>query len=395
MIQLGELYLEDHDAEKWFNSLDESIAEQVASLAALRAFLVTLAVATRQPKFDLTHWRETHADIRLALCIVNKAYLPWRPTFSSPPSTFQQMAHAELDVTLTIQSKFATYCLENANGTEREHWFEALKFCALALAKLSSGHSSGFKQAQKAVSLTWSRVIEHAKEDATDLNSTRFTEIAAPLFSEDWLSGELSSLWKFAIARYDNDPPEGPRFQYWRDWYRGLLIGKPLDLELQYRLFVIDDTIWDEGPEAVSEEIEKIHARLQTERALTELKDSLSTQTIARHGIGGNNPPESIEDERLSGAITLIWEATEELSTALEEDRPARERIEAILAKFKAGLVGLLKWCVGKANLAVGTVIVVGSTKGTTAIVDAYIAKHPEKIEALIEAIERWLPLLS
>lgn len=395
MIQLGELYLEDHDAEKWFNSLDESIAEQVASLAALRAFLVTMAVATRQPKFDLIHWRETHADIRLVLCIVNKAYLPWRPTFSSSPTTFQKLAHAELDVTLTSQSKFATYCLENANGTDREHWFEALKFCALALAKLSSGDSSGSKQAQEAVSLSWSRVIEHAEEDATDLNSTRFTELAAPLFSEDWLSGELSNLWKFAIARYDNDPPEGPRFQYWRDWYRGLLIGTPLDLELQYRLFAIDDTIWDKGPEAVSEEIEKIHARLQTERALAELKDSLSTQTIARLGIGGNNPPENIQDEHLSGAITLIWEATEELSTAMEQERPAREWVEAILAKLKSGLASLLRWCAGKVNLAVGTAIVVGTTKGATVVADTYIAKHPEKIEALIEALERWLPFLS
>ena len=58
-----------------------------------------------------------------------------------------------------------------------------------------------------------------------------------------------------------------------------------------------------------------------------------------------------------------------------------------------AGLAGLLRWCAEKTNLAVGTVIVVGASQGATTVADAYIARHPEKIEALIEAVERWLPL--
>lgn len=187
----------------------------------------------------------------------------------------------------------------------------------------------------------------------------------------------------------------GTPLEFWADWYEGMLKGEPLDWELQRRVALIGNSIWNAGPEAVAEEIAEIQARWEVEKALSDIKGSLTVRTSARHGIGGNNPPKSIEDERLSDAITLIWEATDDLSTALEEERPAREWIEAILGKLKAGLVGLLKWCVGKANLGVGTAVVVGSTKGTTAIVDAYIAKHPEKIEALIEAIERWLPLLS
>ncbi|WP_170560954.1 hypothetical protein [Ruegeria atlantica] len=390
MIQLGEIYLEDHAAEKWFSNLDNRIAEQVASLAALRAFLVTLAIATREPQFDLIHWRETHADIRLVLLIVNKIYSPWRATFSTPPTAFQRFSEVELDLTLEVQSKFATFCLENASSAEREHWYEALKFCALALAKLSSSDSSGTRQAQEAAALAWSRVIEHAQEDATDLKTREFTEVAAPLFSEDWLSGELTNLWKFAIARYEGDPPEGSRFQYWRDWYRGLLTGEPLDWDLQRRLVLIDDTIWDKGPESVADEIEQIRARRQVEIACANLKDSLKAQTTARHGIGGNNPPESIHDELLSGAVTLIWEAEKELSTALEAENPSRVWIETILAKFKSGLASFLRWCANKGDLAVDTLI----KWGIPATGAGYAAKYPEKLEALIDALERWLPFL-
>ncbi|WP_209598133.1 hypothetical protein [Ruegeria sp. HKCCSP351] len=178
---------------------------------------------------------------------------------------------------------------------------------------------------------------------------------------------------------------------WFREWYSGFLVGRPLDWDQQLRVAQIDDAVWNIGPRAVADAIERIRARFQVEKALADLGRSLTVQTSARHGIGGNNPPESIEDERLSGAITLIWEATEELSTALEEERPARERIEAILGKFKSGLAGFLKWCAGKGDLAVDTLI----KWGIPATGAGYAAKYPEKIEALIKAIEDWLPFLS
>lgn len=228
--------------------------------------------------------------------------------------------------------------------------------------------------------------------DAEALTTT--PESTAQLFATELWHGPVPEPYVALTQAFIESAPGTP-WKFWADWYEGMLKGEPLDWELQRRVALIGNSIWNAGPEAVAEEIAEIQARWEVEKALSDIKGSLTVRRSARHGIGGNNPPESIEDERLSGAITLIWEATEDLSTALEEERPAREWIEAILGKFKAGLFGLLKWCVGKANLAVGTVIVVGSTKGTTAIVDAYIANHPEKIEALIKAIEDWLPFLS
>ena len=180
-------------------------------------------------------------------------------------------------------------------------------------------------------------------------------------------------------------------FAFWREWHQAFLDGEPLDWDLQRRIAVIDGEAWDRGPDVIAAKIEDIRARWEVEKALSELSDSLHSQTSKRHGIGGNNPPESIQDELFSGAVTLIWEAEEELSTALEQEHPDREWIEAILVKFRYGLAGFLKWCVGKGDLAVDTLI----KWGIPAAGAGYAAKYPKRIEALIDAIERWLQFLS
>ncbi|WP_254682167.1 hypothetical protein [Phaeobacter inhibens] len=53
---------------------------------------------------------------------------------------------------------------------------------------------------------------------------------------------------------------------HWRDWYQSFLDGKPLDWELQRRVALIDDAIWEAGPEAVAAEIERIKAEVLTEK---------------------------------------------------------------------------------------------------------------------------------
>ncbi|WP_422048639.1 hypothetical protein [Shimia sp.] len=50
-------------------------------------------------------------------------------------------------------------------------------------------------------------------------------------------------------------------FSFWRRWYQGFLDGKPLNWELQRRVALIADDIWEAGPEAVADEIERIQVR--------------------------------------------------------------------------------------------------------------------------------------
>ncbi len=54
---------------------------------------------------------------------------------------------------------------------------------------------------------------------------------------------------------------------FWREWYQGFLDGKPLDWELQRRVALIDDAVWEAGPAAVAAEIERVRAEFETEQA--------------------------------------------------------------------------------------------------------------------------------
>ncbi|MDE4097739.1 MULTISPECIES: hypothetical protein [Rhodobacterales] len=60
--------------------------------------------------------------------------------------------------------------------------------------------------------------------------------------------------------------PENGTWSFWRDWYQGFLDGRPLHWDLQRRVALIDDAIWDQGPEAVAEEIERIKGEFAAQR---------------------------------------------------------------------------------------------------------------------------------
>jgi hypothetical protein len=49
-----------------------------------------------------------------------------------------------------------------------------------------------------------------------------------------------------------------PDLAFWRNWYRGFLDGAPLDWELQKRVALIPNDVWDQGGGAVAEAIREI-----------------------------------------------------------------------------------------------------------------------------------------
>ena len=55
-------------------------------------------------------------------------------------------------------------------------------------------------------------------------------------------------------------------WSFWREWYGALLVGKPFDWTLQSRIAFIPDDIWDSGVGKVSQEIERIKAKLLSEK---------------------------------------------------------------------------------------------------------------------------------
>ncbi|WP_419411954.1 hypothetical protein [Primorskyibacter sp. 2E107] len=54
---------------------------------------------------------------------------------------------------------------------------------------------------------------------------------------------------------------------FWYRWFEGFMRGEPLDWELQRRVALIDDAIWQAGAEAVADEIARIEVDWRAERA--------------------------------------------------------------------------------------------------------------------------------
>ncbi len=196
--------------------------------------------------------------------------------------------------------------------------------------------------------------------------------------------------WRTRLIRGLGLLNKGLEWSFWREWYQGFLDGKPMDWELQRRVAMISDPIWEAGPEAVAEEIERIRAAYDVEKALRQLQEERVAFEKVRLGIGGNNPPDSIEDVRaIEREITIIWNSVEELTEEVKSESPNKGRVLAALDWVQRGLAAILKWCGRKGDLTVDTLIKWGIPAG-----GGYLTFNPDKIGALIEAVQAWLPFL-
>lgn len=77
-------------------------------------------------------------------------------------------------------------------------------------------------------------------------------------FEDDLLTGHMIS------GEYWSDAPKN--WAFWEGWYGGMLAGQPLPWELQRDVALIDDEIWQAGPEAVAGKIAEIEAAYWAER---------------------------------------------------------------------------------------------------------------------------------
>lgn len=177
---------------------------------------------------------------------------------------------------------------------------------------------------------------------------------------------------------------------FWREWYQGFLDGKPLDWELQSRVALIDNAIWEAGPKAVADEIEKIRAKFYLEKCIDELEIELRSATPNRYGIGGNMPPEHIDDAPIGQELFFVLRPLNDLKDEIAKDNSDPTRIEKIIKALVNALKTGIAWCLRKADLIVDTAIKWAIPAGGT----GYFALNPEKLEYVIEAAKKLLEVL-
>ncbi|MGP6088270.1 hypothetical protein [Antarctobacter jejuensis] len=203
-----------------------------------------------------------------------------------------------------------------------------------------------------------------------------------PLFNGDHARAVPSDLLGMLSARSG--------WEFWDRWYRGFLKGEPLDWELQRRVALIPQEVWEAGADAVAEAIAEIEARYEVQKAAADLiadRDSAVVQN--RLGIGGNSPPEPIEvSAEVVTSQTIIWAAVEEISEEAESETPDKARLARALEALKKGTGVCLKWVGRKVDLAVDTAVKEGLTQAIKT------GGYLYGVKLLIDAMEKWLPLL-
>ena len=192
---------------------------------------------------------------------------------------------------------------------------------------------------------------------------------------------------------WDADPET---WGFWRRWYDGMLAGEPLPWDLQEQVALIPDDIWQAGPEAVARELEKIEARMELQARISELERQITTLRVDRHGIGGNIPPEPIEDLSLAPEVMQLGAQLDPVDDALgvlkeesAKDDPDKARFSAAVDTIAAALAAILGWTGRKVDLAVDTLIKWGIPTGC-----AYLLANPQRLQAVLDAAKRFLNLL-
>lgn len=157
---------------------------------------------------------------------------------------------------------------------------------------------------------------------------------------QGWLAG--SNHKTRSISKFDFNTSFGilnyfgkvKEWQFWRDWYQGFLDGKPLDWELQRRVALIDDAIWEAGPEDVAIEIERIQAEMLAEKLpmAERIKVNPDTGKFRAIAIPVENPT------TLSAFLSQIEDALEDClggHNGLAERSGTVKKLNRVLTKYK------------------------------------------------------------
>ncbi|SEM72811.1 hypothetical protein [Palleronia pelagia] len=225
------------------------------------------------------------------------------------------------------------------------------------------------------------------------------------LYASDAISVLARPLWPRDL-RFDGIAPDlidraaeaNPVWSFWARWHDGFLKGAPLDWELQTQIALIPDEAWHKAEgetwqqvaERIAGKIAGIEARFDVRQKKEALEEELRHASIDRLGIGGNLPPEPLDDApQIDKKYEMIWAPLQVLGEELEKAKPERSRVEAVLSGLTDVLRACLQYAGRKADLAIDVSIKAG-VPGSV----GYAVLEPEKVSALIEAIRNWLPLI-
>ncbi len=150
------------------------------------------------------------------------------------------------------------------------------------------------------------------------------------------------------------------KWDFWREWYQGLLDGKPLDWELQKEIALIPDADWEKGPEWIAGKIEVIRKRRDLEAEIANLKLNLEkakANSVLPNRLH-NQPPEAVDDvaQMIVSDITLIWAQIEELEEEVAKPAPSPKVLIRIAKRLADMVIKIAKYCVSLGDIALKSI---------------------------------------
>ncbi|MFV1459353.1 MULTISPECIES: hypothetical protein [unclassified Phaeobacter] len=189
---------------------------------------------------------------------------------------------------------------------------------------------------------------------------------------------------------------------FWREWYQGFLDGKPLDWDLQRRVALIGDAIWEAGPEAVAAEIERIRSLFELEQEIANLKEQLTavqnTPAAALIGDNGGPPLEDAPARAFQTDLALIWKQIEELEEEIAKPSPSPSLLKKIAKTLWEISLRMAAYCgsVADGMIREGTKeLAKAGAKWTARATAVTVTAQTEGVQSVVKAIGAFVKTLQ
>ncbi|TDX28294.1 hypothetical protein [Rhodovulum visakhapatnamense] len=178
-------------------------------------------------------------------------------------------------------------------------------------------------------------------------------------------------------------------WDFWQTWYEDMLAGRPVDWDFLRQVVLLPDEDWKRGAAHIARLIEKLRAKRDLQGSIEDLEQDLTGTASSRLGLGGNNPPEPLDqDSQLPAGLLIVWAPLQELKEEAEKQAPDPARLRKATDALILALAEIATWCRRKLDRATDKAIDWGVPAGL-----GYLVLHQDKIRAVIEAAEAFLKL--
>lgn len=300
--------------------------------------------------------------------------------------------------------------------------FSAASYAISSAAKLTSYTSTTFLNADSAINFSadaaaHSELSTHASLSSQKAQSVRqsadssmrsavdadgflsSTEEEEDLFKQPlWPTKQTVASLLVSWSEFENRYSENSIWCFWSTWYRKMLLGTPVEWELQRRVALIEDAIWDAGPEAVAKEIARIQAKFELEQENASLKEQLSAQQQAlasapQIGDNGGPPLDNPVPTAFKQDLVLIWSEVEKLEEEIAKPEPSPTVLERIAKSLLEIAQRIAAYCGATLDVMVKEGAKTIGKAGGGLFVAEYI--KPGSIEAVAKAIGKFIATLA